>query len=258
MLCRKAEILVYIKQAGSITAADEALLDLIHPLAENRLQNYLRQSLRYQQHIEYLPTGDSRGDTDYALEDVSFKPAGAGAIIRSNRPGTDYLQLKHLPVTTFGLEVREDLDARAGQNPATQFADSTILTLGEDYFLDADERVMVDGHSVHLSRSGILRRIGAWAVEPRCVKVTYYAGWVAEQLYNESAMTIRDCAMRTVAAAFWKAKNDAETKGRGPKMSESIGKYSYSVGQQAAIASQVSVPADVINDLQPFRSYRML
>lgn len=258
MLCRKAEVLIYMKTAGSLSAADEALLDLLHPLAEASIHNYLQQSLEYERHIEYLPVGEPLRNDDYALEDAQFLPAGRGVVLRSQRPGTDYLQLKHAPVTTFGLEVREDLDARAGQNPDSQFADSTILTLGQDYFLDADERKMVDGSSVHISRSGTLRRIGAWPVEPRCVKVTYYGGWAASQLYEKTAGAIRLAAIKTVANAFRCALNDADSKGRGPKLSESIGKYSYSHGQVAAARLYAAVPADVKEELQPFRVYRYM
>ena len=117
---------------------------------------------------------------------------------------------------------------------------------------------MVEGHSVHLSRSGILRRVGAWAVEPRTVKVTYYGGWAAEQLYGRSAGAVRLAAIKTVANAFWAARSNADSKGKGPKTSESIGKYSYSVGGNAVNNLASNVPPDAIELLQTFRSYRYL
>lgn len=257
MLCRKAEILVYLKLAGSLSAADEQLLDLVHPLAEAALESYMQQELEYKRHIEYLPVGQPLLASEFQLEDLSFRKAGGGVVLRSNRPGTDFLQLKHAPVTTFGLEVREDLDAKAGQEDAA-FPASTVLTMGDDYYLDADERKMVEGHSVHLSRSGVLRRLGAWPVEPRTVKVTYYGGWQADQLYGRAAGAVRLAAIKTVAAFFWEARSNADSKGRGPKMSESIGKYSYSVGQAAIARMSGGVPGDAIELLQPFRSYRYL
>lgn len=258
MLCRKAELLVFMKLGASIAAADEALLDLLHPLAEASVHSWLQQNFEYERHIEYLPVGQPLNTDDYALEDIQFKPGGTGAVLRSQRPGTDYLQLKHTPVTTFGMEVCEDLDARAGQNPDGAFGPDTVLTPGEDYYLDADERTMVDGHSVHLSRSGILRRIGAWAVEPRTVKVTYYGGWSATQLASKTAGAVKLAALETVAHTFWSARNSADSKGRGPKMSESIGSYSYSIGQGVASMGSVSLPPAAIDRLQAFRSYRYL
>lgn len=259
MLCRKAEVLVFMKLASTtLSAADEALLDLIHPLAEASIYNFLQQELNYERHIEYLPVGEPRKSTDYRLEDADFLPGGGGVVLRSQRPGSDYLQLKHAPVTTFGIEVREDINAYAGQNPDGQFSDSTILTPGSDYYLDADERKMVDGHSVHLSRSGVLRRVGAWPVEPRSVKVTYYGGWAASQLHTNAAGSVRLAAIQTVANAFWAAKNQADSDGRGPKMSESIGKYSYSFGQQLAAQQFAPVPASAQLLLQPHRTYRIL
>lgn len=258
MLCRKAEILVYMKLASGISTADESLLDLIHPLAEISIHNHLQQQLGYERHIEYLPVGEPLQSTDYRLEDAQFRPGGGGVVLRSQNPGTDYLQLRHTPITTFGLEVCEDTNARGGQNPDGAFGSDTVLTLGSDYYIDADERAMVDGHSVHISRSGILRRIGAWPVEPRTVRVTYYGGWSASQLYGNAASAVRFAAIKTVANAFWRAKNEAENTGKGPKMSESIGKYSYSNGQEAAARMYATLPPDVLRELQPFRSYRYL
>ncbi len=259
MLCRKAEVLVFMKLAATpLSVSDEALFDLLHPLAEASIHAYLQQELDYTRHIEYLPVGEPRQTTDYRLEDAQFLPGGAGVVLRSQRPGTDFLQLKHTPVTTYGLEVREDVSAYAGQNPDSQFADSTVLTMGRDYYLDADERGIVDGHSVHLSRSGILRRTGAWPVEPRSVKVTYYGGWSASQLHSKAAGAVTLAAMQTVANAYWAAKNNADSSGRGPKMSESIGKYSYSLGQQAAAQQFAPIPPAAKALLQPFRSYRYL
>lgn len=258
MLCRKAELLVFMKSAGTISSADEQLLDLIHPLAESSIYAWLQQNMEYERHIEYLPVGEPLNKDDYALEDIQFKPGGTGAVLRSQRGGTDYLQLKHTPVTTFGIEVCEDLDARGGQNPNGAFGPDTVLTLGEDYYLDSDERLVADGHSVHLSRSGILRRIGAWAVEPRTVRVTYYGGWSATQLTSKVAGAVKLAALETVVAAFWAAKHSADNEGRGPKMSESIGKYSYSVGQHAAGMGAMALPPSAIDRLQAFRSYRYL
>lgn len=253
MIVRKAEILVFMGLAGKITPADEALLDLVHPLAESALENWLQQELQFKKHVEYFPLGQSRYDTDYTLDDVEFRTNTV--ILRStNRVGTDFLALKHTPVILTGMEVREDVYGYAGQSP-NAFGEQTKLTLGDDYYLDVDEEIEVDGQPVHLSRSGILRRVGGWPVEPRSVRVSYYGGWTAKQMFGPRAGVIKWAAMETVANAFRAAKaNNGVSAGRGPMLSENIGKYSYSYSSMFAANLMVDVPPHVKQKLFPFRS----
>jgi hypothetical protein len=248
MIVRKAELLVFMQKASSLAAADEALLDLIHPLAEGVLSAWMQQNLKYEQHVEYLPIGKPQLDNDYPLSDIDFRSETAGFI--GGRAGTEFLQLKHLPVALTGLEVREDVGAYGGQVSGS-FSDETILTLGTDYYLDVDDA------SASLSRSGILWRIGAWPAEPRSIKVTYYGGYSATQLADSTvASAVKLAALQTVSAAFWTAKNLAKSQGIGPKMSESIGKYSYShAAEWAAARLSLAVPQEAMINLQPFRNY---
>lgn len=223
MIATKAEVLILLGRSTSLTAADEALIDLLMPLVEAVVVNYLNNGLHYGQHVEYLPIGQTAGEQG-ALRDQDVDFAGNRALLRGGPPGTDALQLKHTPVVLTGLEVREDIGANAGQ-AADSFGSDTILTAGTDYWLDIDE--------TGVSRTGILYRSGAWPTEPRSVKVTYYGGHTAAQL-NGAAGDIKLVYLRAIRKAFKSEKN--QQTGDGPKISESIGKYSYSTSADAANA----------------------
>src|SRR5688500_16487594 len=113
MIVKKAEALIYLGLAASITAAQEALLDLVHPLAESAVKRLFQHDLAYAQHVELLPTGQAYPGDDRPLTDTEFR-ANAAASVNANA-GTTVLVLKHTPVWENGLEVREDVAAYAGQ-----------------------------------------------------------------------------------------------------------------------------------------------
>lgn len=261
MITRKAEILVALGKAGSITAAEEGLLDMIHPLAEAAVLDYMQHDIKIVQHVEYLPIGtaDSREST---LDDIDFR-AGSAVFTFGGR-GVDGLQLKHTPVWLTGLEVKEDVGANAAQT-ASSFGSETVLTLGSDYFLDVDDPAETDltGASVAvtaLSRTGILHRIGAWPTEPRSVKVTYYGGLGVNQLARGAGAAVKLAIVRTVCQMYWAMKSNQTSGGSGPKQSETIGKYSYSRGgtSVASLSAGLVIPADAKMLLQPHRNYGRL
>jgi len=246
-LTRKAEVLTMLGKTTALTAAEEGLLDLIHPLAESAVFSYLQQELQYARHVEYLPIGRG-GFPDKPLDDVDFR--GGSVAVVTGQAGSEVLQLKHTPVWLTGLEVREDIGGNAGQADGA-FADATILSAGSDYWLDIDDA------DSNLSRTGMLRRFGVWPAEPRSVKVTYYGGWTATQLSNSgTAAVLKLAILQTVVQAFWAALNSQKNSGAGQVQSESIGSYSFSNGQGVArLNLGVVVPADAKLLLQPFRNY---
>jgi hypothetical protein len=261
LIVRKAEVLTMLGKAGSISQSDEALLDMLHPLCESAIATFLQQDLNWSQHVEYLPHGTA-DHYESTLDDPDFRTSEV--VLVSGRPGSTTLQLKHLPVWRFGLEVREDIDADAGQSTGA-FGSSSVLTIGTDYFLDIDDPAAASGQAsqengshLGLSRTGMLHRRGAWPAEPRTVKVTYYGGWAASQLANRgSASAIKLAYLRTIVASFWSVKSSQTNSGAGLKASEIIGEYSYSLGGQglASLSAGVHVPMDAMLLLQPFRNY---
>jgi hypothetical protein len=252
MIVKKAEALIYLGLAASITAAQEALLDLVHPLAESAVKRFLQNDLGYAQHVELLPTGQAYLGDDRPLTDTEFR-ANAAVFVNANA-GTNVLVLKHTPVWENGLEVREDVAAYAGQ-ASSAFTDDSILSLGSDYWLDVDEVI----GDLKVSRTGILHRFGVWPNEPRCVKVTYYGGASAARL-ADNFNAVKEAILKTIAAKFYAAKNNQGTSGAGTVMSETIGKHSESRGNvTAALAIQgqdMDIPHGAKMALQTLRSYR--
>lgn len=234
-IATRAEILVALGKSRSISDADSALVDMILPLSDAAVKNYLQTDLHYSQHVEYLPIGSPVAERDDIQEPIMRGDVVTFAHIP---PGVDTLQLKHLPVVLSGIEVREDVGAWAGQE-SQAFADDTLLVLGTDYYLDVDDAAN------NMSRTGLLYRYGKWPTEPRCIKVTYYGGLTASQLNNLWG-DIKLAAIMTGVHAYQMFKIRQGGDGSGPKTSQSIGKYSYTrdAGSIAlAMAGDIGVPA---------------
>ena len=249
MIATRAEVIIAMGKGSSMSDADVALLDMVHPLAESAIVNYIQQDIGYAQHTEYLPIGQMEGERDN-LEDV--RKEGTKAVFVSGKTGHQALQLKHLPVVLTGLQVWEDTDAYAGQ-ASDAFSSDDLLTEGTDYYLDVD-----DGAN-DISRTGLIYRYGAWPNEPRTVKVTYYGGFTDAQLNGNMAGAIKLAAIQTVVAAY-KSFKAFQGSATGPKQSESIGKYSYT-NAAGSIATQnmtIDVPFSARALLQPFRNYGRL
>lgn len=251
MLITKSEVIEALGQTGTITAANDRLLSLVHPLAESVLKVWLEQNFEYQQRVELYPIGqESTPDVDLAV--AQFQVSGERVVISGGPSGSTVLHLKHLPVWAASLEIREDVGAYAGQ-ATSAFGTDTTLTAGEDYYLD------IDDFTNQLSSSGIVHRIGAWPTEPRSIKVTYYGGFKSGQFTTEKAGVIRYAALLTVLKAYRQMK--ALQKHDGPVTSETIGKYSWSTSAEIAAAMSVggfTVPPEATRALSKLRNFGRL
>lgn len=252
MIVSRAEVLTFIGKDTSLTEDEDVLLNLIHPLAEAAICDFLQQQVEQVLHTEFYPAGQVySGDEDTRLSDYELT-GGRLIATRGVSASGDELQLQHLPVISSGLRVWEDTGAHAGYASGAFVAD-TELTHGSDFWLDQDES--------GLSHTGILRRSGRWPPEPRSVKVTYYGGWTVAQLdAKNAARVLRYAALLTVAKAFWETRTLRKTGGVGGVTSESIGKYSYSTGGGTGAVNTgmvVALPVEAVELLQTQRSYRL-
>lgn len=260
-LVSRAELLVYLKRTTTITEAEDALLAMLHPMGERAVQAWLQTELKYEPHVEFLPSPpltSNFDDTDVSRYDVQ----GNYAVPVDVRAANSILQLRNTPVWLAGLEVREDISAYAGQGN-NAFADATILTAGVDYWLDCDGRETDSTGTKSISRSGRLHRIGVWPNSPRSVKVTYYGGNSVTRL-REIAPDIKYAVILTVAKAFWQAIQNQNSDGSGPLVSEKIGKWEGRyAGDSVATGAMVglntgmalAVPIEAQKILQPYRNY---
>lgn len=205
------------------TAAQQALLNLIHPLAESVFFAWFGSQGEYSQHIDLLPVGSL--DTGFE-EAERFELRGQQVQVSLGAPGSRRLQLPHTPVWATGLEVREDVGAYGGQ-ASDSFSDATILTLGTDYWLD------IENDATQMSSSGVLYRFGTWPAEPRSVMVTYYGGEKAARLASVAG-NLKYACLLTIVKAYRTVSNLQHRD--GPVISESIGKYSYSTSADVASA----------------------
>ncbi len=182
-------------------------------------------------------------------------------------PATAVLWLRkvgYYRITGYGLQFRvRDGDGKLTDDyrPGTRFEDFTDLYEFDRHLrllvLDAQGTTHVDATGI--SRTGLLYRNGEWPTIPRCVKVTYLSGWTDAQLNGDAAGAIKLAAIETVAAVFKRQKD--RQKSAGPKISESIGKYSYSTSAMLATDAaglNVGIPASAIALLQPYRNYGRL
>lgn len=239
-----------VGSTDNTTSAQAAVLTILHSAAERAIKDYLQQDIEQATYTELLPNKDHfRGEQDLS----NFYKQGNLAVRYPISGQNKILQLKHLPVVEDSLQVWEDPGAYASQASGA-FSAATLLAKGTDYYLDLDD--------TGLSRSGQLIRVGNWSAERRTIKVTYKGGWTSAQIGSGGiAEGIRLAAILTVAKAFRQQEIIAKRDKAGPVISESIGKYSYtldraSVAQMAGML--VTLPAEAILLLQPFVNYRLL
>lgn len=254
MICDRAEILVYLRKAAvDLSDADDALIDLLHPLVESAVHNYVQNDLNYQQYVEYLPQGKADPGQDYPLDD--FQKQGEQYVFLGGRAGNEALKLTNTPVALSGIRVWEDVGAYGGQS-SSAFASGTELTVGSDFYLDVKD-------TSNLSTTGILWRAGVWPLEPRCVKVQYYGGYTAQQLVGRMAGALKLATLIQFAFEFNSVKSMNPTVGTGgPKVREKIGKYEYQTGEQVALYMSGITGRGLLHRakelLQPYRSYKYL
>ena len=251
MIVTPAEIKTFLGLASSITAEQASLLDLVQPLAESALRSYLQTIIGRAQTTEYLPIGQPQNfDNRTALADLH--KSGNSFVFSNFTPGRNSLQLKNTPVLITDLQIYEDVGAYANQS-ATPFEADSLLTLGTDYYLDCDEP--------GVSRTGIVRRVGEWPLEPRCVKAVYWGGFSDAQLASANG-DIKLAAMYVIAKTFKTASQQIAVTGglQGSPIltSETIGKWSGSTSAAMIEAFSVNtseIPPNAKELLQPYRNY---
>lgn len=252
MICTRAELLTAMGIVSTVTESELAALNFAHGRAEWLVKTYLQNDVEYAQHVEYLPIRDRLSDRN-VLVDAQIRGNVATFI-----PGTTnnrILQLKHTPVWRYGLEVREDSGAY-GNQASGAFSSATILNVGVDYFLDVGEQIGFGASGlVDISKTGHLVRIGNWSIMPKSIKVTYYGGWNSDHL-STVASPIRDAVILAVTKALAQVK--VWKGGRGPIVSESLGKTSRTYSEAAILqltGLMSRLPLEAIQLLQEFRNY---
>lgn len=251
------------------TAAELALLTLLHPAAESAVAAHLGYNPAQDETTEFYPRLGITGDIAVgSYWDVDSRHSQARLRMSTATPLTT-LQLARLPVRSVS-HVYVDYDGRFGDK-AGAFAAATEWTSGSDYWVQWDH--------AKLCRTGLLRSNG-WPIEPGTVKVVYRAGYsptefsgyaTADATESDGTITcksvnaasIKRAVMCLVGRAFNSAQAYMKKTGVGwsPGLfgSESLGAYSYSNPNVASFLTMAAeITGEVADMLEEFRHYGLL
>lgn len=178
------------------------------------------------------------------------------------------LQLARIPIRSVSL-LRVDPSAKFGQQSG-DFGSSTDWTQGTEYAVEWDE----DG----VCRSGCLIAYGSWPTGLGTIKVQYRAGYSPLEFQGPQAEDSTDadgnvtkagvdaspvkaaaviaCMAAYHQLAYWSQSQLTGLLTPGPKSSERLGDYSYSIGnpQAAALVAgmMAELPPQAHQLLEPF------
>lgn len=231
----QGEVRVALGLTGDLSDADRAIMSMVIQKTDAKVRNVLRYNPERSVHTNRLyPVSEGRSaSSSGGIWDVN--EGGTRATLQT-AGGGDTLQLTHLPIRQVTV-LSEDRAANAGKASG---AFGTTLTEGTDFYVDWEvANLGIDGATANdgISYSGLIYRIGSqWPVRARTVRVTYYAGYTADELRGLSGeldgVNIHTAAVMTAAATYkrWKAIGSSGAAGivvAGVIESERMGEYSY-------------------------------
>lgn len=249
-----AELGATSPSSSEISIIQSALLQ-----AEGAVISHLGYYPVISQRIEFYP------QTNYAGRREGVWEANQNSAYFREISGSqsDELQLIGLPLRasnssgTQEIEIRVDYDGRNGAREGS-FGSTTIKQSGVDYF---PNYTVVDSSGVSICVDGIVRSFGLWPSLAGSVKVTYLAGYTANELLGNDTLldaspireSVIDEATRRVLKKFSRRKRSAGWV--GPLTSESLGDYSYSVDSAVngkLIGTESTLLAETVLKLEPF------
>lgn len=233
MIVSPSELYIALGIAESQTAQEKALVNMSLRSAEGAIRRHLQYDPVQRERTEYYPQMDLAPTPGLGVWEVSSSDA---YFRRVSQAATDQLQIKHLPIRSIG-SLYIDYDGRSGARSGA-FASDTQKTEGEDFW---PNWTATDADGNKVCTDGVIRSHGLWPSEPGSVKITYTAGYSEDEFRGNSTAldaspiweSVLDEAVRRVKKAASRAKSSAGGLAVGPKASESLGDYSYSLNQAA-------------------------
>jgi len=223
--------------SASATAEEIAVAEWAILKAEGAVKRFLRYDPVLKRRTEYYP----RADLSLGKVDSVWEASETEAYVRMESMGqTSGLQLQHIPVRSSpAMDLRIDYNGRSGTR-AGAFAAETARTEGEDFWPNYD---LLDSSGNKMCRDGLLRSIGLWPLTAGTVKVEYTAGYTAEELQGADDVidaspiweAVLEEAKRRVEQVMVRKKSSVGWTA-GPKSSERLGDYSYSIDSSLAKA----------------------
>jgi hypothetical protein len=258
-----SEAMLELGLSSSVTEEERAVVNQAIVKAEGAVKKYLRYDPLLRRRTEYYPRYDLSLGRGESIMEVSSTQAYQRQLASGE---TSELQLKHIPVRASpAMELRIDYDGRSGTR-AGAFGVETIQVEGEDFWANYDQ---FDGSGNRVCSDGLLRSMGLWPLSAGTVRVIYTAGYTDVELRGQDEPDAEGNDVLD-ASPIWTAVLE-ETKRRveqvmvrkksnmgwtaGPKTSESLGDYSYSIDTSLARAlygSSTELTDEMKMLLQPF------
>jgi hypothetical protein len=189
---------------------------------------------------EYQRRGDigSRGDHvfnplegDRAWYDISANSFG------------EYLLLDNGFVRSV-TEVREDHGARFGQG-ASDFPSGSVLTSGEDYFLELESTGMGKG-------GRLIRRNRDWSSQPGTIRITYVCGFTDAEL-NGDYSYVKLALLEDLQIKFNVARSQRSSGGGPVKKETWVGDYAVEYAVSSGSQSLFRMSPGAMAKLEPIR-----
>ncbi len=185
------EVLVALGLTEGATANEAALTQLVHQPAEQAVKDYIGYDPVYAERTEYYTPRDAGPAWEvHDIEHEWIDRVTPDQVWWGHRRA-DKICVRHLPVISV-TEIREDSWARAGQTDDA-FPTSSILTSGRGYWIDLDS----DG----FCRSGFIYRDCGWNMWGKSIKITYGAGYSANQ-FMTIASPLKLAVLMTAVVMF--------------------------------------------------------
>lgn len=250
----RAEALVALGKATSLSESEDALLNMIKPMAENAVRQYLQTGITQQTYTHILPLMTNPLDIRDGWEGWPHRSVYAEGLAFT---GTRGLQLPDYPIRSM-TSLHEDRSAFGG-TASGAFASTSLLTEGTDYYRDLDQS--------GLCMSGILYRIStAWYSRPGSYQAIYLAGWSEAELrgnvsdWRLDASDIRLSVMQTIVETFNDMVSQQASQGGsgGSIKSERLGDYAVAY-DTSSFGATVAIPPDAKERLERFKkAYTMV
>lgn len=270
MIITEAELRAALGLTPTISAQQNMHIQLAMQLAHAGIRQFLRYDPEQKEGpAEFYPRIDTSRNygSDYTWDVTA---AMTRAIYEDRGRERRYLQLARLPVRSV-TSIYVDIAARFGTQ-SEDFTSQMQLTQGTDFAPEFDQE--------NLCLSGCLISYTGWPTAVGTVKVTYRAGYsplefTGPQMSNSTdsdgnvtragvdASPIKSACLMAALAQFHTMQafgtNAVGLIATGPKQSETLGSYSYSLADgawAAAIAGmKVSLPSQSQMLLENFVNY---
>lgn len=208
---------------------DAALLARVHRRVERLVKDFVGYEVEHGTQVEILPSDDRLAGSYDPL--TGYGPAGPDVY------GSEIIFLRHLPVRSVTFVEQDD----------------TGRWEGSEYTLDATS-YRLDLAKPGLSTSGRLIAASGWSLAPNSLRITYVAGWTADELADVASVfptaVLQACQQNYNQAAANRAARI--TAGTGAVQSETLDGQTF----QYARAAQnhgfvIALPESVQRMLMP-------